>query len=161
MKRETEKVTSTAGLISTTTMENSPFLAVVENSSRKFAIKAALNGNIFMHCPVEMAEDFQVGFLFSIFIWNWLFVKLTRVGLIADWMRLFCFYYLSIWAAVAWNDCCLLLQVVFKRCRVRLHFDVGSETKENWLVAGFPIYVKRSRLMANLCWRMNAADATI
>lgn len=86
MKRENEKVTSTAGLISTTTMENSPFLAVVENSSRKFAIKAALNGNIFMHCPVEMAEDFQVGFCFQYSFKNRLLVKLTRVGLIADWI---------------------------------------------------------------------------
>jgi hypothetical protein len=59
----------------TTTMKSTsilpdspPFLVATEtdasSSSHKtinvINVQTSLNGNIFMHCPVDMAEDFQV-----------------------------------------------------------------------------------------------------
>ena len=48
---------------STTSSPNSPFLMAIEESKKTMiAVQASLNGNIFMHCPVDIAEDFQVSF---------------------------------------------------------------------------------------------------
>lgn len=49
--------------------DSSPYLAS-DNAPPKtiISVQTSLNGNIFMHCPVDMTEDFQVGvfFFFSI-----------------------------------------------------------------------------------------------
>ena len=51
---------------STTSSPNSPFLMAIEESKKTMiAVQASLNGNIFMHCPVDIAEDFQVSFWFE------------------------------------------------------------------------------------------------
>ena len=44
-----------------TTGPLSPFLMVTDDSSKTMIpVQASLNGNIFMHCPVDINEDFQV-----------------------------------------------------------------------------------------------------
>ena len=57
---------TTTTVKSTSILPNSPpFLMATEtdaSSSHKtmITVQTSLNGNIFMHCPVDMAEDFQV-----------------------------------------------------------------------------------------------------
>lgn len=44
-----------------TTGPYSPFLMVDDDSTKTMIpVQASLNGNIFMHCPVDINEDFQV-----------------------------------------------------------------------------------------------------
>lgn len=93
-------MTTKSGFISTTIGLNSPFLAVDQQDSKSMiAIKAALNGNIFMHCPVDMAEDFQVGgpSFVSVFLFLVDTAELRSCG-------------------ATWHE---MAQVVLKRCRVR------------------------------------------
>jgi hypothetical protein len=66
VKRAVAGPTETTDLKSTSSdaLSNSPpfVVAEAEPSPHKtmIAVQTSLNGNIFMHCPVDMTEDFQV-----------------------------------------------------------------------------------------------------